>query len=251
MNIVEQKHWDESYRNWEYYVAENEVTDFLDKWLDYLKGKIRISNCFEVGCYPGSYLAHISKKYGLCANGVDLTPELGERFTEWLLGEGIRVGDFFCEDAFECIKKQKELGIVYDLVYSLGFIEHFEEYIDVLKIHGEILKNNGLLIATTPNYAGLFQRVMHILTDKRNYDRHVIKSMNPIEWKTEMEKEGYKTVFCGYFGVYDFWVDKQKRSIIQKILLRTIMKLKNPMRKFLKNDSRFFSPYCGIVMIKG
>ena len=250
MNIVKQKHWDDSYKGWKFYVAENEVTDFLDIWLKRLSRKIDLNNCFEIGCYPGSYLAHVSRKYELVANGVDITPELNERFEEWLKSEGVTVGSLYCDDAFKVIERLNNEETKYDFVYSLGFVEHFEEYIDVIKRHGDILRKNGVLIVTTPNFAGGFQRCFHKLVDMKNYKRHVIRSMNPFVWKKELEKEGYKTLFCGYFGRYGFWVDKQKRNIFQKFMVKFLAKITEPMKKILRRDSRFFSPYCGIVMIK-
>ena len=250
MNIVDQKHWDESYKDWEYYIADNETTAFMDTWIQKSSEITTISSCFEIGCYPGSYLTHIAKRYNLVISGVDLTPEMGDRFFEWLNSEKINVGDFYCGDAFEIIEKLKLQYKKYDMVYSCGFIEHFDEYLKVIERHGDILKQHGILIITTPNFSGAFQKIMHILVDGENYKRHVIEAMNPQKWRYMMEKEGYKTLFCGYYGIFDFWVDNQKRNIIQEIILRIIIRLINPLKRILRHDRKAFSPYCGLVMVK-
>ena len=250
MNIVDQDYWDKSYRGYSYSVANDEVTEFLDLYIEQINKQFVIKDCFEIGCYPGRYLAHISQKFGLCANGVDATGELDGRLTEWMRTKNVQVGTLYKDDAFKRIKRLTEEGVKFDLVYSVGFIEHFSDYLDVINLHGELLGRNGVLIITTPNFRGLIQRIGHILVDNDNYKRHVIEAMNPYEWRRLMEEKGFETVFCGYFGLFDFWVDKQKRNIFQLLLIRIFMRIKMIIKHRVRNDNPLYSPYCGMVLIK-
>jgi 2-polyprenyl-3-methyl-5-hydroxy-6-metoxy-1,4-benzoquinol methylase len=42
----------------------------------------------------------------------------------------------------------------FDIVYSLGLNEHFQDPAQIIDIQIKLLKNGGTLIATTPNFKG-------------------------------------------------------------------------------------------------
>ena len=136
----------------------------------------------------------------------------------------------------------------YDLVCSFGFIEHFENFQEIISLHDKILSTKGKLIITTPNFRGGIQKFLHTWLDKENLRRHHIPSMNPRLWKKQLESMGYTVTWAGHFGHFDFWADKQKRNLFNKVSLK-IINLLTPMLKWLP-DSKFYSPYCGIVAIR-
>lgn len=249
--IVDQSYWDNSYKNLPFVEANDAVSCFLDWFIfAYKKRKKQINSVFEVGFYPGRYLLHVSKKNKLVASGVDITSELDNRIDNWFKRNGVSIGDFFNCDAFKQIEELKKNKKKYDIVYSAGFIEHFENYLEVMEKHGDILKRGGLLIVTTPNFSGIIQKTLHYMFDKENYKRHVIPSMNPFEWKKTLEKNGYRVVYCGYYGGFDFWADIQKRGVFQKIGLKIVLFITPTLKKILNRSKRSYSPYCGIVAVK-
>ena len=65
----------------------------------------------------------------------------------------------------------------YDIVMSLGFIEHFNDPLMVVKRHIEWLKPGGLLILGVPNFTGLHGFAQLVL-DKRILDIHNTLIMN-------------------------------------------------------------------------
>ena len=138
----------------------------------------------------------------------------------------------------------------YDFVYSLGFIEHFEDYLDVIMEHDKILKDNGILVITTPNFRGRVQYLAHKFFDEDNLRNHVLKSMNPSEWAAMLKEKNYEILFAGYFGGFDFWVEPKKRSFFKKGLLRLFVYLAGFLRTRVKQDRESCAPYCGLIAIK-
>jgi SAM-dependent methyltransferase len=43
----------------------------------------------------------------------------------------------------------------FDLVYSLGLIEHFSDFADAVAAHARLVKPSGVLVLGVPNYRGL------------------------------------------------------------------------------------------------
>ena len=138
----------------------------------------------------------------------------------------------------------------YDVVCSWGFIEHFQDYLDVIMEHDKILAKNGLLIIFVPNFRGFFQQTAHRIFDIENLNHHVLASMNPNEWAETLRASDYEILFCGYCGGIDFWTGRQKRNIVQRVLLRVLRKTVKVLRKFVKRNSSLYSPYCGIIARK-
>ena len=64
----------------------------------------------------------------------------------------------------------------YDIVFSLGFIEHFNNTRDVILRHVDLLASSGLLLIVLPNLLGLNGWIQRRF-DKENYDVHNLKSM--------------------------------------------------------------------------
>ncbi len=248
INIVEQKYWNNSYDNYKFYIADDVVTQKIDMILE--KERKNIKNCFEVGCYPGRYLAHFAKKFSLEANGIDKTNKLNDSFINWLKDNSVEIGNVVCGDAFEYIDKLYKDRIKYDLVYSIGFIEHFLNYKEVIKIQDKILKENGVLIIETPNFRGKIQNIMHKLVDQENLNRHVVEAMNPDEWEKILKEMNYQIITKEYFGGFKFWVDIQNRNILQKILLFIFNKISIFLKNKIKRNNAAYSPYCLLVARK-
>lgn len=199
---------------------------------------------FEFGCFPGRYMAHLGKK-GMTVNGMDLAPNLDDRFIAWMKSEGIATGLLKREDVLAYAKTTDDR---YDMVCSFGFIEHFRNFPEIIALHDRILKPGGLLMITTPNFRGGLQQFLHRSLDKVNMDLHYLPSMKPDLWQRQLVQEGYERIFAGYFGRFDFWCDEQPRNALQKIGKKITYNMIPALR--LLPDSAFNSPYCGIVLKK-
>jgi 2-polyprenyl-3-methyl-5-hydroxy-6-metoxy-1,4-benzoquinol methylase len=126
----------------------------------------------ELGCAPGKMLAWVASKCGAEVSGLDYSKR-GIAWSQQLFDAlGIR-GDLRCEDVFETTFA---MG-AFDLVYSVGVIEHFEDPRRIVRQHVMLLKPGGTAIISIPNYQGLYGRIQRWF-DPENLEIHNLTIMN-------------------------------------------------------------------------
>lgn len=127
----------------------------------------------EVGFAPGKYLAWVAKRLGAEVAGVDYSPH-GVETAQRLFGAvGIR-GDLRCEDAFAMTFAPGS----FDIVYSLGVIEHFDDPSDIIGRHVAMARpDGGLALLVIPNYGGIYGRLQASF-DPENLAIHNTKIMS-------------------------------------------------------------------------
>jgi SAM-dependent methyltransferase len=241
MDLVDQSYWDHSYENFRFYIEKDHVTDWMDRHAYLLQPS---GSLFEFGCFPGRYMAHLGKQ-GWEVSGMDLAPQTEGSFVTWLQQNGIRTRRI---EKADVLRYARETDERYDLVCSFGFIEHFENFAEMIALHDRILKPGGRLVISTPNFLGAVQNLLHRKLDAENLGRHYVPSMRPDLWKKQLEALGYEVPVAGCFGNFYFWADQQQRSPLQKAALRIVRK-SLPLLKGLP-DSSLYSPYCGIIARK-
>lgn len=240
-SLVNQDYWDQSYRNYRFIAvsSDSQIWQWIKKNIQVKKG----ATCFEVGCFPGSFLAKFGE-IGYQLSGLDLTPRVATDLPIWLKSLGFKVGRIKRADFLTYRSSQK-----YDLVCSFGFIEHFDNWKEVIVRHTYLVKKGGYLIITTPNFSGLVQRGFHFFLDLKNYQRHNIASMDPDAWAKILRRLNYKIIAAGYFGKFDFWYECEAKNKFQRPLAGIVSKLAPHLGR-LSPDNRFYSPFCGIIARK-
>ena len=151
------------------------------------------------------------------------------------------MGEFTNANFLEFDKTKK-----YDCVCSFGFIEHFDGWEDVLRKHALLVWEGGVIAVTTLNFRGAIQQWLHRLLDVENLRRHNIASMNPFLWADLLKELGFDVIDARSFGRFDFWVEKQKRNVLQNAA-RFVIRVLTPVLKLLPGDNGLYSPYCGVV----
>lgn len=242
ISLAKKSYWNKGYKNLEFSIAPS--NDSIRLWIEkYIPRNKTNKTCFEIGCFPGKYLA-IFGELNYRLSGLDFNNSVNKELLIWLKSKKYKIGKFKKVNLFnDKIKKQ------YNIVCSFGFIEHFREWKKVLLKHTEYVENNGYIIITTPNFRGLLFRLLHYFLDKKNYERHNIQSMQPRMWDKLLKEKGYKIIYFGYFGKFQFWVDNEKRNNFQIKLIAKINKYSRILQKIPEGFS-WFSPYCGIIAIK-
>jgi L-malate glycosyltransferase len=242
MEYVNQSHWDDSYRELKFSVSSDRVTKWLDCQISY-DNKSGNGSAFELGFFPARYLAHLGGK-GYEVNGCDLTPRTADA-EKWLTNIGLKVGEIVNSDAISYTPKR-----LYDIVYSIGFIEHFEDFVTVIRAHDRYLKPGGLLILSVPNFSGRLQRMLHSVFDRKNFELHNLAAMDLSVWQRTLLEMNYTICYSGYFGGYDFWVDNRSRKF--SILRDTIAFFFRALGRYgaLAPNSPSWSPYLGMVARK-
>jgi len=241
-NLADQGYWNEGYKAIAFAAApeKDEVRRFIAR---FFKKETERSTVFEIGCFPGRYLA-VFGDLGFSLNGIDLTPRVDD-LKQWLMSERFSVGNFYRAN-FLTFQSQEQ----YDVVASFGFIEHFTDWDEQIIRHVQLVKDHGFIIITTPNFKGTIQNFLHRYFDRENYNRHFIPSMDPGLWVRILESRGFEIVFSGYFGKFDFWTDYKRGSILGKMKRACTYALGRALWVLLvpfPGGSREYSPYCGVV----
>ena len=106
----------------------------------------------EMGCGDSYWLPYFAKRIGLTVAGIDYSPERSLHVRRLLAKWGIQ-GDIVCDD-FRRIPKNWEGA--FDLVFSAGVIEHFEDPKEIVHLFSKYLKPGGWMLTTVPNLVGLW-----------------------------------------------------------------------------------------------
>lgn len=177
--LTDSNYWDNNWnkKNYSFYDIFKNIFvginnyDFYSLFRKYSSKKKKYF-IFEVGCAPANYLIYLKKRFGFNISGIEYSKEgylqVKNNFHKNQIADKIIFGDFF---DYDFLKRNKEK---YDIVYSIGFIEHFENPKNAIEKHFEILKNNGICIISIPNLNG----VNSLLTEKKILDVHNRKIMD-------------------------------------------------------------------------
>lgn len=244
--LVRQDYWDASYESLalDINISNDPVAHFIRSTLK--KHGTKNGSVLEVGCYPGRYL-RVFGEFNYQLNGIDLTPKVETELPQFLAKKGCLVGTFRQIDFFN-----SEFSGQYDVVCSFGFLEHFTNWEEVILRHFEMVRKGGILILTVPNFYGTFQFLLHRTFDNINLNRHNIKAMDINSWKKLFNANSFEIdyLYAGYFGHFDFWTDHQTLHKAKQTLLNAILWLKDELKKANLPNSKYYSPYAGIVIRK-
>lgn len=219
--------------------------NIIKEWIESHIDLKKIKRCVEIGCYPGRYLS-IFGDHGVEVNGVDYLPNVS-RIEELCISKGYKTGKFYCLDFHA-----QKLNEKFDCVYSLGFIEHFDDWENVFKKHLDLVTEEGLIIVEAPNFKGWMQRIPRLLFDCKTLKKHNLSSMDLTKWEKIIKENGFETITADYFGGYNLWYDKKSskaESYLRKLSHKIFRLLKIIIYRKTKNDPSF-SSYVGIIAKK-
>jgi len=201
----------------------------------------------EVGCAPGFNLIDFNKKFGYDCYGIEYT-EHGAKITQDLfISRGLDPNKIIHGDFFDN-KIVDKYNCFFDIVYSLGFIEHFDNPEEVIKKHLDLLKEDGILIITIPNLKGvnlLFTKLLY----KEVIKIHNLNIMSIDKFKLLFEKNpDLKTLYCNYLGTVNLglYMVPQDASILSKFvykIFQVFQVLLNPIVAKLPLENKWTSPY--------
>jgi len=166
------------------------IDSFFNKYIQ----KNTHKTLFEAGAGSSAWLPYLSKKYNLTVSGLDYS-ETGCRICEENLKLlKIKYDEIICEDIFKWHSDKK-----YDIIISLGLIEHFDNPFDVLKILSNHINPSGIIITVIPNLLGISGKLTKNFLPEV-YKIHKIISEE--ELKAIHEKAGFITLKCNYTGFF-------------------------------------------------
>jgi SAM-dependent methyltransferase len=150
----------------------------------------------ELGGAPGGWLAYFARQHGLCPVALERSAIGCERTREnWrLLGVA---GEVIQADLFADSPTGR-----FDVVYSLGLIEHFDDLEYVVQQHLKYLKPEGALMLGCPNWRGVYRTPISRLTPHL-LSIHNLETMDVNSWDGFEESLGLTRLFRGYVGGFE------------------------------------------------
>lgn len=153
MELTERRYWEEFWNNITVPVKvdltfSNDLN--IAKVITTYLGKNKNRTALEVGCAPGKWLVFLAENFGYVVEGCEYLETASKKTIENLNACGvsnfkIHTGDFL----------EIDLGKQYDVILSLGFIEHFDDVDSVCRKHASLLNSGGIIIFGIPKLTGL------------------------------------------------------------------------------------------------
>lgn len=126
----------------------------------------------EIGCAPGKHLAWCAGVLGAKVSGLDYSP-VGFHTTQNLFADLGIAADIRMEDVFKTTFPDG----IFDVVYSFGVIEHFDDPAHIVRKHLEMTRPGGWAVIAVPNYGGFYGRIQRRI-DPENLGIHNLNIMN-------------------------------------------------------------------------
>jgi len=155
----------------------------------------------ELGCGASQWLPYLALRKGCHVMGLDYEPSAVALTEANMRGAGAE-GTILCRDAFDA-DANADLAGLFDLVYSTGLVEHFEDVVPCLRAVRTYVRPGGLVFTTVPNLQGL-NWALQRYGDVRILETHVVYDVTRL--RRRHEEAGFETVEAGYTGFYDGYV---------------------------------------------
>jgi 2-polyprenyl-6-hydroxyphenyl methylase/3-demethylubiquinone-9 3-methyltransferase len=152
----------------------------------------------ELGCGRSPWLPLLARRHGCRVAGIDLETHAAELARANLAGAGAD-GEIHRGDAF-ALSRRDGLRAGFDLVYSMGLLEHCADPAARVADAALYLKAGGRILTTVPNLQGinwLLQRLGSLET-LRAHVVHTARSLARAH-----ERAGFRTIASGYVGFCD------------------------------------------------
>jgi 2-polyprenyl-3-methyl-5-hydroxy-6-metoxy-1,4-benzoquinol methylase len=234
----------EMYSGFEKYLAINQKLDTQFKHI-LEKGDKKI---LEIGCAKAKRLIYFAKEFGYEIYGIDYSKYGAEIAKRNLDVSGVK-GTIICEDIFKNTLDEES----FDIVYSMGLIEHFENPNEIIDIHIKLLKKGGTLIITIPNFNNsMYFSILKILRkEKIILETHNLDIMDINKLNMIVKNKDIKIMMLDYFGPIDFTLIFSQISY--KMPLLCLMHILNQFMgysSYFIPNYRYISPYIILIAKK-
>jgi 2-polyprenyl-3-methyl-5-hydroxy-6-metoxy-1,4-benzoquinol methylase len=209
----------------------------------YIPSANKDKTVLEIGCAPGKWLVMFNKELGYKIAGFEYCePAYDKTLENFQLNNidrteiEIKLIDFLNANFTEN----------YNVVFSLGFIEHFDDTENIFSKHTQLMNDDGYLIIGIPNFKGInyyIQSVIDNFLEQKIIINHNLKAMDPKLMDLFASKNNLKRVFSGYVGGFEpnlFNPGAIKTKILRLITIKTLTLLSIV---FGKMNTRFTSGY--------
>ena len=257
LNKTNKKYWD---NYWEERIETNPLIPIIEEGL-ILKELERLIKTYsksknlsvlEIGGAPGRICEWISRLNNVkTINIIDYS------------SEGIRQSKSFLKDncssnysiyELDLFKSNLKLLPPVDVVYSLGFVEHFYNLNLTIEKHMDLTKKGGLIIIGLPVYLGFNKWISKIFSPV-NLKTHFLSTMEMSNWEFLNRMKNVKIIRKNYIGGFnpDVHWRLEKNSIIFKLMYKIFNNLIKPFIKsinIIKDSNSKYLCYYMLVAFK-
>jgi 2-polyprenyl-3-methyl-5-hydroxy-6-metoxy-1,4-benzoquinol methylase len=202
----------------------------------------------EVGSAPGNTLIRLKEAFGFVPYGVEYSESGVELNRKNFMEHNIDPANVIHADFFSS-KFQEEHKGYFDIVISVGFIEHFDNVQDVIRNHTNLLADGGHLVVIIPNIRGI-NYLFGYLFNKKILPLHNMAIMRKSEFDGLFNTQLLDTKLCNYYGTFDFVIFNTREGSPLRFLLsfcqmcQAVLNVIFPcLFKDKGAESSFFSPY--------
>jgi SAM-dependent methyltransferase len=228
--LTDREYWANYWANYEFKLIPENV--LFKKYIPGLQGA---ESFIEIGGFPGEVAAYFYKN--VCTD----IHILDYYIDKAIINKLERVNSI-PENSFKCIEAdffEYSDNASFDIVFSYGFIEHFDNTEDVLTRHIRLLSDNGKLLVILPNFRGLNGLVQYLF-DRDTYKVHNLKSMIPKRLRQILIDARLSNIEVTYSPKPMIWLEPKPNS---SRLLRNIIKVFSYALKLIPIPGRLLSPY--------
>lgn len=202
----------------------------------------------ELGSAPGKVPIQMNKNFGYVPFGLEYTDSGVRVNRNFFVSNGFSPDNVIHDDMFsvDFLENNKKK---FNVVNSNGLIEHFDNVLEVIDIHLELLKEDGYLVITIPNFKGFNEKLSKFLFPTF-MDIHNQSIMDEKKFAELFEKKKLDKKFCGYVGTFNMVLQTVGPSRVKKFIFFNLLILHflviNPLLYiFCRNgfESPSFSPY--------
>lgn len=244
MNIPIRKTWESYWKNKK--IIRKIGTNF---WFnDIFRKELRgypYENFMEIGGYPGYFAIYFKKYWNYKVTFLDYVIKK-KPFKKLLKANNLKETDIevIKLDFVNLRTKNK-----YDVVFSFGFIEHFEDTEKVINKHWDLVNPRGKMIIIFPNLLGL-NGIFQLMFDPENMSIHNLMCMDINRLKKILLKLKIKKADVNYYGGLGVWLERlNDRNILIKILIYGLGAF-GKLVKLTGFNSKFSSPHIVIIAQK-
>lgn len=213
---------------------EKDIFKYISKIIENYRKLNLINNkiplkVLEIGGARGNILKKIYHFNNCKIASLDFS-KIGNNFLSSRLNkENIKPYKIITADLFSYKAKRE-----YNIVYSLGFVEHFSQLDVVIKLHLKFLKKNGVLIIGFPDLTNINGTLLKYL-DKNLYEKHNTKIMEKSIFKSVINNINCQLISFENISSYEpnmMSYKKDKNQFLLKVFLyKIIIKILHLLKK--------------------